>query len=67
MLNFPVYSSLLPSTDTCHMHRDQVDPCCAEETSKHPLTAAGLMPAPLSNTEEPYKKGTVKKTVPFSC
>ena len=53
MLQFPVYSSLLPSGDTYHMHRGHVDPSHAEEASKHPLTVPGLMPAPLSNTEEP--------------
>ena len=53
MLNWPVYPSLLPSADACHMHRDQVDPSYAEEASKHPLTVSGLMPVQLSNTEEP--------------
>ena len=52
MVNLPSYSSLLPSTDTDHVHRDQIDLCCTEEVSKHPLTVPGLMKVPLSNTEE---------------
>ena len=52
MVNLPLCSSLLPSTDTYHEHRDQEGLHCTEEVSKHPLTVPGLMKAPLSNTEE---------------